>query len=140
MNRLKDYAGFAGWFAGLGYILLWPVTATELGGKPFGASIICHDDGPSLMDFLCHSGHPLELPLGLHALGFLSVLFVTAKLFAHAVRRTRRTAGKSAGPENLAAFAPPPPCKPRPMCQPVKPRTHFGLRGVPAERGENMPR
>ena len=29
MNRIKDYAGFIGWFAGLGYIVLWPVTAAQ---------------------------------------------------------------------------------------------------------------
>jgi hypothetical protein len=148
MNRLKDYAGFVGWFAGLGYIVLWPVTATELGGKPFGVSIFCHEDAPSLTDFLCHSAHPLELPPGLHALGFLSALFVTTRLLVHAVRRTRRAVGKSADPGNLVEFAPPPLRKPQPMRPPIRPRTQFGLRGMPAqragnkpaERGDNMPR
>ena len=43
MNRIKDYIGFAIWFAGLGYVALWPVSSPDLDGKPFGASIVCHD-------------------------------------------------------------------------------------------------
>jgi hypothetical protein len=130
MNRLKDYAGFVGWFAGLGYIVLWPVTATELGGKPFGASIFCHDGAPSLTDFLCNSAHPLALPPGLHALGFLSALFVTTRLLMHAVRRTRRAPGKGASSDTNEAAAPAV-HRPSPARRAVKPRTHFGLRGVP---------
>src|SRR5512140_1301095 len=77
MNRIKDYLGFAIWFAGLGYIALWPVTSPDLGGKPFGASVFCRDTPLSVLDFLCHSAHPLQLPPNLHMLGFLSALFVT---------------------------------------------------------------
>ena len=95
MNRIKDYAGFVGWFAGLGYIVLWPVTAADLGGKPFGASIFCQDGAPGLVDFLCKSAQPLHMPPGLHVLGFLSAMFVTIRLLVHAVRRTRRVAGAS---------------------------------------------
>jgi hypothetical protein len=130
MNRLKDYAGFVGWFAGLGYIVLWPVTATELGGKPFGASIFCHDDAPSLTNFLCNSAHPLALPPGLHALGFLSALFVTTRLLMHAVRRTRRPPGTGASSDTSEAPAPPM-RRPSPARPAIRPRTHFGLRGMP---------
>ena len=70
MNRIKDYIGFAIWFAGLGYIVLWPVTSPDLGGKPFGASIFCRDASLSVLDLLCNSAHPLQLPPSLHALGF----------------------------------------------------------------------
>jgi len=106
MNRLRDYGGFIGWFAGLGYIVLWPVTGA-------------------------YSAHPLELPPGLHLLGFLSAVFVTARLLMHAIRRTRRAAGKVAGLQvNPAAVAPPVERKPQPVRRVVKPRKEFGLRGV----------
>jgi hypothetical protein len=140
MNRIKDYVGFVGWFAGLGYIVLWPVTAADLGGKPFGASIFCQDGTPSLADILCNSVHPLQLPPGLHALGFLSAVFVTTRLLAHAVRRTRRAGGKDAGMNAGGASSPalqtqeanaPPLRKPVLPRHTVKPRTHFGLRGMP---------
>jgi hypothetical protein len=103
MNRLWDYAGFIGWFAGLGYIVLWPITG---------------------------SAHPLELPPGLHVLGLLSALFVTTRLLVHAIKRTWRAAGKSIKLDVTIAAAPatraPPPAR-----RAVKPRTHFGLRGMP---------
>ena len=106
MNRLRDYGGFIGWFAGLGYILLWPVTAT-------------------------YSAHPLELPPGLHLLGFSSALFVTARLLVHAIKRIRRAVGKVARLQvNPAAIAPPVERKLRPVRRVVKPRKEFGLRGV----------
>jgi hypothetical protein len=139
MNRIKDYAAFVGWFAGLGYIVLWPITAGDLGGKPFGASIFCQDGASSLTDFLCNSAHPLQLPPGLHALGFLSALFVTARLLTHVIRRMRRAAGKGAGNAATAGAAStvkipatiaPPPRKPTPARRAVKPRTQFGLRGL----------
>lgn len=137
MNRIKDYAGFVGWFAGLGYIVLWPITSDNLSGKPFGASIFCRDGAFSVPDFVCNSAHPLQMPAGLHALGFLSALFVTARLLVHAYKRSRRAAGvaKHAPPSPMAvasaAAAPPPPRKPSPQRPKVKPRTHFGLRGRP---------
>jgi hypothetical protein len=140
MNRIKDYAGFIGWFAGLGYIALWPVTAADLGGKPFGASVLCNDGALNLTDFLCKSAHPFVMPSGLHAIGCLSAVFVTTRLLTHAVRRTRRAVSKGAklgarsgtsiAAPNLTA-ATPPPRKPAPIRSSVKPRSHFGLRGVP---------
>ena len=137
MNRIKDYTGFATWFAGLGYIALWPVTSPDLGGKPFGASIFCRDGSLSLLDLLCNSSHPLLLPPPLHALGFLSAVFVTMRLLLYAVRRSRRAAGRAAGEASAltaqmpVTIAPPPPRKPARPLRPVKPRTHFGLRGMP---------
>jgi len=129
MNRIKDYAVFAGWFAGLGYIVLWPVTASDLGGKPFGASIFCRDGLPSLLDLLCNSAHPLHLPPGLHALGFLSAVFVTIRLLLNAIWRARRAVSAVEG--EASSPAPPPRRKPARPYRPVKPRTHFGLRGMP---------
>jgi len=136
MNRIKDYAGFVGWFAGLGYIVLWPVTAADLSGKPFGASIFCYDDSPSVMHMLCNSAHPLHMPPGLHVLGFLSSLFVTTRLLVYGVARSRRAAkaraSLAAASAAQAATEPPPPPlrKPMPQRPQVKPRTHFGLRGM----------
>src|SRR5665647_2841414 len=136
MSRIKDYAGFVGWFSGLGYIVLWPITSANLSGKPFGASIFCRDGAFSVPDFLCNSARPLQMPEGLHALGFLSALFVTARLLVHGYKRSRRAAGvgKYSPPSPTAvasAAAAPPPRKPSPQRPKITPRTHFGLRGVP---------
>lgn len=138
MNRIKDYIGFAAWFSGLGYIVLWPVTSPDLSGRPFGASIFCRDNTLSVLDFLCNSAHTLRLPPALHAIGLLSALFVTARLLVHAVRRSRRAASRRAAATSTitaripAAILPPsPPRKPQRPLRPVKPRTHFGLRGTP---------
>ena len=138
MNRIKDYAGFAGWFAGLGYIVLWPITTRDLGGPSFGASIFCYDGGPGITNYLCNSAHSLQLPPGLHMLGFVSAAFVTTRLLAHSIKRVRRVAkrGKAEAPPATANSAtvalrrlrkPPQP----PPRRAVKPRTHFGLRGMP---------
>jgi len=132
MSRIKDYAGFVGWFAGLGYIVLWPITSANLSGKPFGASIFCRDGAFSVPDFVCNSAHPLQMPEGLHALEFLSALFVTARLLVHAYKRSRRAAGVGKQPTAVAsAVAAQPPRKPSPQRPKITPRTHFGLRGMP---------
>lgn len=135
MNRIKDYTGFAIWFSGLGYIALWPVASLGLDGKPFGASLFCHDVSLSLLDLLCNSAHPLQLPPGLHALGFLSTMFVTFRLLQYALKRLRRAlASRAANLSALIARLPdivPPRRKPTRSLRPLKPRTHFGLRGMP---------
>jgi hypothetical protein len=136
VNRIRDYSGFAAWFVGLGYIVLWPLTSPDFSGKPFGASIFCRDGSPSLLDLLCNSAHPLVLPPALHAIGFLSAAFVTVRLLLHAVKRSRRTAGGVATDASARAarmpVASPPPRREKPTqpLRPVKPRTHFGLRGM----------
>jgi len=137
MNRIKDYTGFVGWFAGLGYIVLWPLTVDNLSGKPFGVSIFCSDGPLSVPDFLCNSAHPLRMPSGLHVLGVMSAVFVTVRLVVYAFRRSRRTAGARASkatlpPERISAVLPRlPQRKPAPPRRKVEPRTHFGLRGMP---------
>ncbi len=134
MNRIKDYTGFVGWFAGLGYIALWPITVDNLSGEPFGASIFCRDGPISVPDILCNSAHPLRMPLGLHALGFMSAMFVTVRLLVLAVRRTRRNvrarAGNATPPvERISAIMPPQaPRKPVRLRHCAKPRKEFGLR------------
>jgi hypothetical protein len=137
VNRIKDYSDFAAWFSGLGYIALWPLTSPDLGGKPFGASLLCRDGSLSLLDLLCNSAHPLQLPPALHGLGILAAAFVTVRLLLYAVRRLRRAAAARAAEASAlvaqtpVAIQPPPRRKPAPARRPVKPRTHFGLRGMP---------
>ena len=141
MNRIKDYASFATWFAGLGYIVLWPLTSPDLAGRPYGASVFCRDNSLSALDLLCNSVHSLSLPPGLHALGFISAAVVTVRLLVHAIRRSRRAvAGAEAAASvpiqrlpSAAAFAVPMPSRRKapPPLRGVKPRNHFGLRGTP---------
>lgn len=132
MNRIKDYTGFAGWFAGLGYIVLWPLTVDNLSDKPFGASIFCRDGPISVPDLLCNASHPLRMPGALHALGFLSAVFVTVRLLVCAFKGSCRAirSRQTALPANIPAEVPPPPRKPAVPYRYVKPRTHFGLRGI----------
>ncbi|MEP7029478.1 MAG: hypothetical protein ABI830_00940 [Pseudolabrys sp.] len=130
MERVKDYAAFVGWFAGLGYIVLWPLTANDLGGQPFGATIFCRDALPALLELLCNSAYPLHLPPGLHALGFLSAAFVILRLLGSALRRSRRRAPAPAENSPQQQSAMPRQSFKRPL-RSVKPRSHFGLRGAP---------
>ena len=130
MNRIKDYVCFAACFAGLGYIALWPITADE-GGGSFGASMFCRGGGPDWLGFLCHSAGPLQLPPGLHALGFMSAVFVTTRALADAVKRSRQRASPVLATTHTADAPSTSPRRPRQSLPKVKPRTHFGLRGIP---------
>jgi hypothetical protein len=103
MNRVWDYIGFAVCFAGLGYIVLW------LFGSP----------------------EHLTLSPALRVIGVALAMFVPVRLFLRAVGRRRHTAACA-----VPARKPAPVLRPRrrkPMCplRPVKPRSHFGLRGMP---------
>ena len=126
MNRIKDYSGFAARFVGFGYLVLWPATIDETGGMSFGASILCREDATDWLGFLCNFVPALRLPPGLHALGFMSAVYVIAQVLAGAIKRSRR-ACLSVAP--LAQHADPP-RKPRSPLRYVKPRTQFGLRGM----------
>lgn len=132
MNRIRDYTNFAAWFIGLGYIALWPVMVPASGGEPFAAAVFCRGDEISLPDLLCNSSRLLHLPVGLHALGFLSAIFVAGRLIMHAIRRSRRAPVSSAtGDLTLPVSVPPPRRNPAPLGPNVKPRSQFGLRGLP---------
>lgn len=126
MNRIKDYSGFAARFVGSGYLVLWPVTVDETGGMSFGASILCREDSANWLGFLCNSAPALRLPPGLHAIGFMSAVYVIAQVLAGAIKRSRRARLSVAPPTQHAD----PPRKPRPLLRYVKPRTQFGLRGM----------
>jgi hypothetical protein len=144
MNRVKDYADFVGWFAGLGYIVLWPVASPDLGGKPFGATVFCSDGAPSMVDSLCNWVHPLHLPPALHVLGFLSAIFVTTRLLVYAIRRPWRGNNAQTGTASLPGAQVPAlqlqmlPRKPKLRRAPVKPRKEFGLRGVTRNENETV--
>ena len=128
MNRIKDYSGFAAWFLSLGYLVLWPITADEFGGVSFSASILCREGAAEWLRLLCSSTPALRLPPGLHLLGFMSALYVAAKVLADAVRRSRHASLPVTSAAQHADA--PPPRKPRPPLRYVKPRSQFGLRGV----------
>jgi hypothetical protein len=132
MNRIKDYVTFTAWFAGLGYIVLWPMTAADLGGQPFGASVFCRDSPAAVLDALCNTERVLKMPAGLHVIGFLSAVYVTARLLWSGIKRSRR--GAPASPvllqEAQDSEAAPPRRSPPPPRSMVKPRAHFGLRGI----------
>ena len=112
MNRCKDYVAFIVWFAGLGYIALWPLSAGGIGGVGFGAA--------------------WTLPPTLHLLGLASAGFVSLRIVAMAVRRWRRlrAAAPPLPPDQAAARLRPPRWQAPAGSQVVKPRSQFGLRGV----------
>jgi hypothetical protein len=127
MDRFKDYVGFAIWFAGLGYIVLWPLTAPNAAGQLFGASVVCQ--AHVLFDWLCNSTHPLTLPPVLHVIGMLSAVSVTVRVLLIGLRRSRRT---GIAPAPVAPLQQPQPLrrKFRRPPLPIKPRSQFGLRGT----------
>ena len=105
MNRVWDYTGFVVWFLGLGYIALWPLAAPD----------------------------HLALPPALNFLGTVSAVYVVVSLLLREFMRWRRAPGGTGAASALAAQNPnaPPrqnPARPLPT---VKPRRHFGLRGMP---------
>jgi hypothetical protein len=103
MNRVWDYLGFIVWFTGLGYVVLWLVGWPE---------------------------HRM-LPPALHGIGLLSATFVCVRLIVLAIGRWRvPVAGGTVTPAGGRAPSalPEPPARPLPT---VKPRNHFGLRGMP---------
>jgi hypothetical protein len=130
MNRVGEYIRFAVWFSGLGYIVLWPMTAHDDGIA--AASFACGQPF-ALADFICGPRAGLHLSPGLHLAGMMSSAFVVACLALRPLRRRRaRAAGK--GAQSVQATirlrlgkksAPPPPHRY------VRPRSHFGLRNAP---------
>lgn len=124
MNRIKDYACFAACFAGLGYIVLGPFIASKS-----GASLLCGDhNAAGLFGFVCPSA-PLRLPSGLHALGFMSALFVVARAMIGTVKRSSGDSSLTVELEG-SDETPVPPSKPLLALRRVEPRSQFGLRGT----------
>jgi hypothetical protein len=130
MNRIKDYTCFATCFTGIGYIVLWPITAGEFGGAPLAASMLCHGGSAGWPGSLCDWAHPLRLPPGLHALGAVSALLAAARLLVCLYKRSRRRASPALALQVVQDAPPPAPRKPRAPLPWIKPRSQFGLRGV----------
>jgi hypothetical protein len=129
VQRFKDHLRFAVCFAGLGYLVLWPLAASGRSGRLFGAALLCGGDAPHHLSMLCGSAHPLTLSPALHVMGFLSALAALLWLSLHLLRRWRRRRRDRASPLAVSAppLAPAPPIvPPRPV---VAPRREFGLRG-----------
>ena len=127
MKLVRDYLGFAVWFAGIGYLVLWPLT-DGANGVPFGGSYIC---GTGVLSVLCDFDHPLNLPPALHLLGALSTTAVVGQLACRVLRRLRRPAGPSTATAKLqlsAAADPPARRSTLQLPRRVKPRREFGLR------------
>jgi hypothetical protein len=133
LHRLRDYLGFIVWFAGLGYIVIWPLAASGNGGLPFGAAVLCTGVTSGVLELLCHSVHPSALPLPFHVLGALSVIAISFKVLHYGLSRAWRghagVARLAATRAPGAAAAPLPPSVLRSLPR-VKPRSHFGLRGA----------
>jgi hypothetical protein len=125
MNRVRDYLQFAVCFAGIGYIVLWPLTAHEGAIAGLEASMIC--GGRLLTDAICRLPQPLTLSPGLHLIGFVSALAVVAHCILRRLMRLRAPPADAARVVSRPAMAAALREKPRP----VKPRRQFGLRGVP---------
>lgn len=105
MNRVWDYISFAICFAGIGYFALW------------------------LLD---PAGHVMLAP-ALHAIGAAAAAFAPFYLLCCILRRRRGAACgmPAAHARKPAAVLRPPRRKASYPIRKVKPRTHFGLRGVP---------
>lgn len=135
MQRVRDYLNFAISFAGLGYVVVWPVTSPDFDGHRFGIAILCRDGAAGLLARLCDSSHAVTLPPLLHVLGFVAALIVIARVFFYVLRRSRQMSGNpevdtsaviERRPGTLTAMWRKPPHRLRP----VKPRAQFGLRGA----------
>lgn len=134
MNRCRDYFGFAVWFAGIGYAVLWPFSANGAGGYPFGASVVCGRSGGGVIAALCGLPHPFTLAVGLHILGFAAAMTVAARLSWRLIRRWRQRPSAipaAALSGRLPGAIPARPQPPPRRLPAVKPRKDFGLRGVP---------
>lgn len=104
MKRVWDYIGFAVCFAGLGYVALRLV------------------GGPGVMG----------LPPLLHAVGAVAAAFVPLRVALSVSGRRRAGAPAApAAPRKPAAVLRPPRRKSTYPIRQVKPRDHFGLRGMP---------
>jgi len=111
MDRCKEYSCFALSFAGLGYIALRLLTSLPFGNGAAGV-------------------HAPVLPPALNVIGAMAAVFAVVRLLSIAVRQ-RRSPLPAAIPQPAAAL----PLAPRQNSfrtpPPVKPRSHFGLRGIP---------
>jgi hypothetical protein len=136
MNRLRDYFGFAVCFAGLGYMAIWPLSASGASGGLFGASFLCRvPPAFGIVRLFCDMPHPLILSPTLHVVGLASATAAALCLMWRALRRARRARAINAIAARRiripVALMPARRAKPTRRLPRVKPRSQFGLRGVP---------
>lgn len=142
MNRVRDYIQFAVWFVGLGYIVLWPLTARDNDIAKLSAYWACGDEPSEQVNWLCNPSHALHLSPGLHLVGLMSAICVIARVLMHRLCRSRRPPGAEATAPAIASRIPmllqrparaPQPARqePRSPVRSVRSRKYFGLRGVP---------
>ena len=133
MLRLKEYAQFAVWFAGLGYVVLWPLIALDLDNAGAGNSVLCQLGTAAISESLCQVARPLALPPPLHVAGMLAAVLVSVQLLMAGLRMARERQAAASGPTQ--PIKPPPLSRrfQRPVAK-LKPRTQFGLRGRPPPR------
>jgi hypothetical protein len=130
MSRVKDYAQFAAWFAGLGYVVLWPLITLDHDGVPFGSPLLCRPVA-TLFALACDPAHAPVLPGSLHALGLVCAIFLTLHLVVMARQRSvRRRIASGDLPKPLVLMMPRLRRRKPPLAR-VKPRKQFGLRGMP---------
>ena len=106
MERIRDYGGFIVWFMGLGYLAGWAAAPDRLAA----------------------------MPASVHAIGLTALAFLPWRAWVWWKRRG--AANAAVAPAVTASPSPPfTPIKQRRPAPPpkrnVKPRNHFGLRGVP---------
>ena len=137
MIRVRDYVQFAVWFTGLGYIVLWPLTAHDNDIARLGAYLICSDEPLGPVKLVCNPPHALHLSPGLHLLGLMSAICVLFRLLLRQVRGLRRAHGPFGAETATPAIASripavlPRPARPAPRertcpLRPVRPRKNFG--------------
>jgi hypothetical protein len=134
MDRCRSCFSFAAWFTGIGYVVLWPLTANGDSGYPFGASVVCGHANGGVLAALCGLPHPLALPVGVHVLGFVAAMLITVHLLGRLLRCVRPRLGAVAAAAlrtRLSRAVLRRPRKPARGLRSVPPRKHFGLRGVP---------
>jgi hypothetical protein len=102
MRRIWDYIGFAVWFAGLGYFVMWLLRSPDLA----------------------------LLPPAMHVLGSASALLVPVLSVWRLIQRRRAAAEAVPTRKPAVVLRPPRPKSSYPMRR-VKARSHFGLRGTP---------
>ena len=150
MNRVRDYIQFVICFVGIGYMVLWPLTAHDVRIALFSVASSCHAPAVRLIAVSCQSSHWLRLTPGLDLLGLASAVCVLVRLVLRCLVRWRYLAATGAlsadarpddGSLDLAvrrgtvdrivALLRRSTSPPAPPPRPVRPRNHFGLRGAP---------
>jgi hypothetical protein len=121
MQQLKAAAGFAVWFVGLTYIVLWVLTGA------LGSSAQRCDDSKEWTAAFCGLTHPQTLSPLVQLAGLLAAIAAFVRLLLIALRRARQPqVGAAPGAAKFLRRM----RRPEPTVNRVKGRDHFGLRGL----------